>query len=72
MAGRWKYSGHKTKAWPEGTHRRRKPELIQRRGDGWQWSRTHEVFENGRWEGFVNYSRFYKSKAEALRHRPKW
>lgn len=67
----WRYSGKKTKACPKGDYRKRAPSLVQSR-DGWRWTRIHEVWENGRWEGFVNYSRIYKTKAEALRRRPKW
>lgn len=68
---RFRYSGRKTKATPRGDHRRVKPYLVAER-HGYRWTRIHEVWENGRWEGFANYSPVYKTKAQAMKNRPEW
>ena len=39
---------------------------------GWVWMRTCHEYIEGRWEGFVSLaSKFYKTKAEAQKHKPK-
>jgi len=69
---RYKYSGRKSKLAPKGDFRTHKPRVGTVRG-GYAWIQTCESFEGGRWEGFVSIrSRVYKTKSEAIKHRPKW
>lgn len=52
--------------------RTEKPELVTARG-GWRWIQGCDEWIGGRWEGFVsNRSPVFKTKAEALKHKPKW
>ena len=69
---KYKYSGFKSKAHPKGDFRTEKPELIKVR-NGFRWMKGCEQFIAGRWEGFVSFpGGVYKSKAEALKRKPKW
>jgi len=76
---KYKYSGFKTKAHPKGDFRTQKPKLGTVAGGRrisedtrWGWITVCDEFLGGRWEGFVSVRGSYKTKAEALRHRPKW
>ena len=69
---KYKYSGRKAKAHPKGDYRTQKPHLGTARG-GWRWLKVCEDFIGGQWEGFVSLpGKVYLTKAEALKHRPKW
>ena len=77
---KYKYSGSKTKAHPKGDFRKHKPKLVRNRGGGWVWIQQADSFAGGRWESGVGYpyplhlarGKIFKTKAEALKHRPKW
>lgn len=69
---KYKYSGRKYTGCPKGDFRTQKPYVGRAKG-GWRWIQVCEEFIGGRWEGFVALpGRVYKTKAEALKHRPKW
>jgi len=52
--------------------RKERPKLVTARG-GWRWIQGCDEFIAGRWEGFVSFrSGVYKTKKEALKHKPKW
>lgn len=70
----YRYSGSKTKAHPKGDHRRAKAKLSKVPG-GWLWYQGCAQFMGGRWEGYVTYprgQRVFKTKAEAMKHKPAW
>ena len=70
----YKYSGPKTKAHPKGDFRHGKAKLAKVAG-GWRWWRECAEFIGGRWDGFVTYPRWkqvFKTKAEAMKVKPKW
>lgn len=47
------------------------PYLVKGR-EGWRWIADCAEKVGGRWEGFVTYkSKPYKTKAEALKHKPR-
>ena len=69
---KYKYSGKKTKLTPKGDHRKHPPKLL-RHGKGWKWGIAWDNFINGRWEGAAaSYPTVYPTKAEAMKHKPKW
>lgn len=52
--------------------RKEKPKLV-RTDRGWQWIQGCDELISGRWEGFVAFkTRVFKTKAEAMKHKPKW
>ena len=77
---KYKYSGSKTKAHPKGDFRTQNPHLGTVAGGAkigkdtlWGWIQACEAFTGGRWEGFaVVKGGKYKTKAEAMKHKPKW
>ena len=75
---KYKYSGRKTKAHPKGDFRKQSPKLIRTtagpyEGGGYMWVQRCDEYHNGRWEGFNSQrSKVYSTKAEALKHKPKW
>ena len=76
---KYKYSGSKTKAHPKGDFRTEKSKLGTVAGGAkigpdtrWGWIQGCAEWIAGRWEGFVVSRGRYKTKAEALKHKPKW
>ena len=72
---RYKYSGQKGKGYARGSFRCEKP-YVGTTTKGWGWIQGCETYipQSRRWEGFaiVKGSKHYKTKAQALKHKPKW